>query len=156
MLSFQTAGALLLLLNTSNGHKEAIIKNCFPGSNIVQPNDDGMCVIPKEKIQKSAHTIHLNILAFLDLIIGYLIAAFSPSAHFAGVITALLVVGCTALLCIGEYYGSRYVGKKIYDEDEVVPYQDLKQNGVDSVATDKEVSEMLDEVMGVQEDSAGG
>ena len=40
MLVFQLAGALILLLNSINGSKEAVIKNCFPGSNIVERDDD--------------------------------------------------------------------------------------------------------------------
>ena len=78
MLVFQLSGALLLLLNCIKSGKESVIKNCFPGSNVVERDENNNCKIPKEKLQESAHKIYLNIVAFVDLVIGYLFAAFSP------------------------------------------------------------------------------
>ena len=47
MLSFQLAGALILLLNGLKGTEDAVIKNCFPGSNIVERDEHDNCTIPK-------------------------------------------------------------------------------------------------------------
>ena len=64
MLALQVAGALVLLLNNINGSREAVIRSCFPGSNIVKRDNDNNCVLPCEKLQRSAHAIYLNIVAF--------------------------------------------------------------------------------------------
>ena len=68
MLVFQLSGALLLLLNCIKSGKESVIKNCFPGSNVVERDENNNCKIPKEKLQESAHKIYLNIVAFADLV----------------------------------------------------------------------------------------
>ena len=57
MLVFQLAGALILLLNSINGSNEAVIKNCFSGSNMADRDDNNICTIPKEKLRNSAHKI---------------------------------------------------------------------------------------------------
>ena len=57
MLAFQVSGALLLLLNCIKGGKKSVIKNCFPGSNVVERDEKNNCKIPKEKLQESAHKI---------------------------------------------------------------------------------------------------
>ena len=67
MLAFQLSGALVLLLNCMKGGKEAVIRNCFPGTNVVERDENNNCKIEKEKLQKSAHNIYLNIIAFADL-----------------------------------------------------------------------------------------
>ena len=71
MLAFQLAGAVILLLNCCKGNKKAVIKNCFPGSNVVERDNNNNCTIPKEKLQESAHKIYLNIVAFGDEKVPY-------------------------------------------------------------------------------------
>lgn len=80
MLIFQLVGALILLFNTVNGSKEKVISNCFLGNNCVIPNNDDNCVITKDQLIRSANQIFLNITAFADLLIGYFVAALSPTA----------------------------------------------------------------------------
>lgn len=103
MLSAQLAGALLLLLNCVRGGKKAVIKNCFPGSNIIGRDENDNCVIPKEKLQESAHKIYLNISAFADLVVGYAIAAFNPSATLKTFYTVIGTAVLTLLFLIVEF-----------------------------------------------------
>lgn len=139
MLAFQLAGALILLLNCCKGNKAAVIKNCFPGSNTVERDENNNCTIPKEMLQESAHKIYLNIVAFGDLVIGYAIAAFSPVAVYFTCYTVLGVAGATLLLLIVEYYFSRWIARIIYPKDEEVPYSELEKNGVDTEITTAEI-----------------
>lgn len=148
MLAFQLAGALILLLNVVKGNKNAVIQNCFPGSNIVDRDDENNCVIPKGKLQSSAHAIYLNIVAFADLVVGYLIAAFSPVAIYATCYTVLGVVGGTVVLLLAEYYLSLLVAKSIYAQDVVKPYSELEGYGVDTTITSKEIDDMFNDVFG--------
>lgn len=146
MLSFQLAGALILLLNCCIGSREAVIKNCFPGTNIVARDDNDQCVIPKGKLQESAYKIYLNAAAFLDLVVGYLLASFSPVSPYSQWETVGGVAVGTIILLAGEYLFSKKLSAAIYSKDIDVPYSELEKNGVDTVATDKEVQEMLDDV----------
>ena len=148
MLAFQLAGALILLLNVVKGNKNAVIKNCFPGSNIADRDDDNNCVIPKDKLQGSAHAIYLNIVAFADLVVGYLIAAFSPVATYDSCQTVLGVVGGTVVLLLVEYYVSLLIAKLVYAQDIIKPYSELEGYGVDTNITNKEIDDMFNDVFG--------
>lgn len=137
-----------MLLNVVKGNKNAVIKNCFPGSNIVDRDDDNNCVIPKDKLQGSAHAIYLNIVAFADLVVGYLIAAFSPMATYETCYTVLGVVGGTVVLLLVEYYVSLLIAKRVYAQDIIKPYSELEACGVDTNTTIKEINDMFDDVFG--------
>ena len=60
MLSFQLAGALILLLNGLKGTEDAVIKNCFPGSNIVERDEHDNCTIPREQLRKFGFRIFVG------------------------------------------------------------------------------------------------
>lgn len=139
MLVLQMTGALLLLLNCSKGSKKAVIKNCFPGSNIAERDDNNNCTIPKEKLQESAHKIYLNITAFADLVVGYIIAAFSPIATYSTCYTVLGVAALTVILLVCEFYFSRLTARLVYSKDEEIQYSELEKNGVDTEITLAEI-----------------
>lgn len=139
MLVLQLAGALLLLLNCSKGSKKAVIKNCFPGSNIAVRDKDNNCAIPKEKLQESAHKIYLNIVAFADLVVGYIIASFSPVAEYSTCCTIIGVVASTIVLLIIEFYFSRIAAHLVFSKDEIIPHSELEKNGVDTEITVAEI-----------------
>ena len=151
MLAFQLSGALLLLLNCVKGTKEAVIKNCFPGSNIVERDDDNNCTIPREKMRESAHKIYLNIVAFGDLVIGYAIAAFSPISLYRIGYTLLFVSAGTLIMLIAEYYLTKLVAQLIYAKDEIVPYEDLTANGVETTITNAEIDAICNGTYGSEE-----
>lgn len=77
-----------------------IIKNCFPGSNIAQRDENDNCKIEKEKLQKSAHNTYLNMIAFVDLVAGYILAVFSPTSttEICLLLLAVIVLTCILLL----------------------------------------------------------
>lgn len=144
MLAFQLSGALLLLLNSVKSGKASVIKNCFPGSNVVERDENNNCKVPREKLQKSAHEIYLNIVAFLYLFIGYLFAAFCPTTGVRiGLVTVKMIALTFALLVFG-YYFSRFCAKRIYSEDISIPYDKLE--GVDTNITNQEVDDICDEI----------
>lgn len=141
MLVFQLSGALLLLLNCIKSGKESVIKNCFPGSNVVERDENNNCKIPKEKLQESAHKIYLNIVAFADLVIGYLFAAFSPTADVQIELVLVKVIVATVILLVLEYYFSCFCAKRIYAKDISVPFDELE--GVDTTVTKQEIEDLF-------------
>ena len=144
MLAFQLSGALVLLLNCMKGGKEAVIRDCFPGTNVVERDENNNCKIEKEKLQKSAHNIYLNIIAFADLVVGYILAAFSPTADSQTSVILMEVIVLTCALLVLEYYLSRFCARKIYAQDAVIPFENL--DGVDTFPTGQEIDDMFNDV----------
>lgn len=137
MLAFQLSGALILLLNSVNGRKETIIKNCFPGSNVVERDKNNNCKIEKEKLQKSAHNTYLNMIAFVDLVVGYILAVFSPTSTTEICLVLRKVILFTCILLGAEYFLSLICAKTKYANDMVIPFENL--DGVDTVITLEEI-----------------
>ena len=144
MLVFQLSGALLLLLNCIKSGKESVIKNCFPGSNVVERDENNNCKIPREKLQESAQKIYVNVVAFMDLVIGYLLAAFSPTTDVQIGLILVEVIVATTLLLMLEYYSSRFCAKKIYAKDISVSYDELY--GVDTFIKKQEIDDMFKDI----------
>lgn len=151
MLTFQLTGALILLLNCVKGSRKAVIKNCFPGSNIAERDENNNCTIPKSKMRESAHEIYLNIVAFGDLVIGYILAAFSPISEFQIHDTLCAVCVSTLVLLLAEYYLSKLVAKLAYSKDELVPYSELEAYAVDTVITTAEIDAICNGTYGSEE-----
>lgn len=151
MLALQVAGALVLLLNNINGSREAVIRSCFPGSNTVKRDNDNNCVLPCEKLQRSAHVIYLNIIAFFNLVVGYGVAAFNPECAYPPFINAILVFITSALLTSIEFSLCKKVAKVVYSEDRTVSYDDLEKYDVETFATEKEFNDMLSDLFGEDE-----
>lgn len=149
-ISLQLTGAVILLLWCLKGaNKEQIIRKYFPGSNTVKRDDDDNCVLNKEKLQAITSEVYVNALAFVDLIIGYLIAYFVTDT-FEPMVAVVLTILLTAVLIISEHIIARKLAACKYPNDIVIPYSNLEKYGVDTFATDKEVSDMLDEVFGTK------
>lgn len=146
MLIFQLVGALILLFNTVNGSKEKVISNCFLGNNCVIRDNDDNCVITKDQLIRSANQIFLNITAFADLLIGYFVAALSPTAVDKKHVTVIAVVLGSILLSCIEYYVVKLIAKNKYQEDEKVSYSDLEKIGVNTTIKNSEVDEIIDKI----------
>ncbi len=137
----------MLLWCLKGAKKEQIIRKYFPGSNTIKRDDDDNCILSKERLQAITKEVYVNVLAFVDLIIGYLLAYFAVGIYtpvFATGLTVLLVV---VIIAVEELFAKRFAVIK-YSKDLIVPYDLLEKYGVDTFATDKEVSDMLDEVFG--------
>lgn len=144
MLVFQLSGALILLLNSVKCSKERIIKNCFPGSNFVERDENDNCKIEKEKLQKSAHNTYLNMIAFVDLVVGYVLAVFSPTSTTEICLVLLKVIVLTCILLFAEYKLTLFCAKIKYANDMVIPFKNL--DGVDTVITEKEIEDSFNNV----------
>lgn len=120
---------------------EEVIKNCFQGSNVIECDENNNCRIPKEKLQKSAHKIYMNIVAFVDLVIGYSFAVFSPNsdAKIKWILTKVFVF--TFSLPILEYYFSLFYARRKYKEDIITLVDKLEE--VDTIVTTKEIDGMF-------------
>ena len=86
----------------------------------------------------------MNIVAFVDLVIGYLFAAFSPTADVQIELVLVKVIVATVILLVLEYYFSYFCAKRIYAKDINVSYDELE--GVDTFITKQEIDDMFKDI----------
>ena len=146
-MAFQLAGALLLLLGSFSKTKEYVIDSYYPTDAISRPDDANMCQMRKEKVQIIIRNLYLNRCAFGDLCIGYLLAVFAEKVYCDSV-TLFGVIGATVLITWGEWWISSILAGRNAQEPMEVSSEELERRGVPSIATHKEVEEMLEEVFG--------
>lgn len=141
-IALQLSGALLLLMWSIRGaRKTAIIERCFPGSNIVDRDENNNCTITKEKLQKVAYEVYLNIAAFADLVVGYLIAYFATS-NYSPICAVAYTIFATAVIIGIEMFLAKRIARLRYKEDELVAYEDLEKVGVETTITAQEIDEI--------------
>ena len=146
-ISLQLSGAVILLLWCLKGaSKEQVVRKYFPGSNTVKRDDEDNCKLSKEKLQLITSEVYVNASAFIDLILGYLIAYFVKDTYSPGIAVVLTVI-LTSALIVFERLIARKLAEKKYSHDLVIPYSYLEKYGVDTFITNKEIDDMLNEVL---------
>jgi hypothetical protein len=126
--SFQIAGAVILLLWSLRKCDETIKSQCLHSGDILCGNFDETGTytdISKEELQKAAKYIYKNIVAFANILIGYVCAIFSENAPLPNWIILVLVVALTALILLLENGLVGWIAKKRYPSDERV-YEEPK------------------------------
>lgn len=142
-IALQVSGAIILLLWSVNGaKKEKIIEKYFPGSNVAPRDNENNCVLKKEKLQKISKEAYLNILAFIDIVIGYALAFFISSKNDA-TNTFLSTIIITLIVLVAENILASILSKIFYRKDEIVPYSILENNDVDTIITTEELEKMF-------------
>lgn len=141
-ISFQISGAVILLLWCLRGAKiDHIIEKCFPGSNTVSRDDNNNCILSKERLQKAAREVYTNVLAFVDLIIGYLTTYFITDT-LTPVCASILTIFITAVLIAINYIIAWRLSIWKYPNDVVVSYSVLEKHNVDTIITNKEIEDL--------------
>lgn len=139
-VSLQLSGALLLLLWSIKGATyESIKDKYFPGSNIASRDENNKCTLEKKRLRQIAKEAHLNIIAFIDLVIGYILSFFETSVINAGK-AAFTMVLITIGILIVEQILAYIVALLRFRKDVLEDYSNL--NGVDTEATEKEIIEL--------------
>lgn len=146
-ISFQLAGAIILLLWCLKGaKKENIIKRYFPGSNVIERDDDNNCVLHKDKLRMVSREVYINIIAFCDLIIGYGLSFYASQSERK--LTALMIsMAITTVLLAFEYLVTHIVSIMVFKEDLIKKYDELEKYDVDTIITNKEIEDIFNEVM---------
>lgn len=141
-IALQTAGALILLFGSLACRKKHLIEDCVPGSNVFERDENEMCTIEARILRKKATRKYRNVAGFVNLTLGYLLAAISPSPEFAQLCNFLFVILFVALILITEEILIRFLVKRFFIEDEKVPYETLAKYGADTIITSKELNEI--------------
>ena len=142
-ISLQLSGAVILLLWCLRGaSKEQVVRKYFPGSNTVKRDDENNCTLSKERLQEITSEVYVNALAFVDLILGYLIAYFIQNT-IEPIVAVILTVLLTISLIVIERVVARKLAEMKYPKDLVIPYSFLAKYGVDTFITNKEIDDMF-------------
>lgn len=127
--SFQIAGAVILLIWVI-GNTDAKIKNmCLENSGVMVGEFDRFgthCVLGKEDLQKNAVTAYRNVVALLDVIIGYAFAIFVSETLVPNWCILCIVIALTFLILVVELYVVARLARHRYPgdvkvTDDVIP-----------------------------------
>lgn len=143
-IAFQATGSLILIIWCLKNRNETIVNRCFPGGNVIERDLKDNCIIEKEKLQNSAFEVYLNIAAFGDLLIGYILSVFgwtcekntSPLQR-----VTILIVAVVVLLCV-EHCVCKKAKERNYRTNMILSYDYLKKQEVDTVLTTKEIDDI--------------
>ena len=135
-ISFQVAGALILLVNSLKKGKKQIYASYFANAPKHVFGKDGMVTLEKEKLQEHARKLYIDRVAFVYLILGYLLAVFGDIGSNKKFVTALSVIVCsTLLLGIGNVIGKE-ISKLVYNDDRMVDGETVMSLGMEMLEMD--------------------
>ena len=143
MLVLQLSGAIILLFNNIVGTKKRVIKNCFSGSNYIERDVDNNCIIEKRRLRRSASRIYINIIAFVNLVVGYSVAALNPQINDAGGQVVCIVIIVALVLSITEIGACFFASVLLYAKDLKVPYSELECIDISTNLIPSEIEEIL-------------
>lgn len=149
-LAFQVAGAVLLIIKYCGKTKQRIISEYFPGSNVIERDDDDRVHLKKEKVQECVKRIYDNRISFAYIAIGYVLSIFGESSNSSKVEILFYMIFFTITLILIEKIISSAFARLLYRTDIEMEYSEI-EDIADTVATEKEMDEMLDDIFGKTE-----
>ncbi|MBD5517698.1 MAG: hypothetical protein HDR07_04155 [Lachnospiraceae bacterium] len=142
-LAFQVAGAVLLIIKYCGKTKQRIINEYFPGSNIIERDDDDTVHLEKEKVQECVKRIYDNRISFAYIAIGYVSSVFGESSNSSKIEIMFYMIFSTIALILVEKIISSIFAKLLYHSDMEMKYSEI-EDIADTVATNKEINEIID------------
>ena len=141
-ISFQVGGGLILLLWSFGRTKEKVIQSYFPGSNIVERDENNKVCLDKKRLRKKAVEIYMNRFAFICLIIGYGLSLFGDISDYNRW-KALCFIGIESIVIILiSIIISNVLSIIYFRKDESIDFDKLE--GVDTVPTTAEMNIIID------------
>lgn len=142
-LSFQVAGAVLLIIKYWGKTKDRIVDEYFPGSNIIERDEEDNIKLEKEKVQVCARNIYDNRMAFVFIAIGYILSIFGSMNSISKIYILILVILFTVIIIVIEKKISMEISKRYYIEDIIMSYDEVAYIA-DTVPTDEEIKALFD------------
>lgn len=141
-LSFQVAGAVLLIIKYWGKTKDRIVDEYFPGSNIIERDEEDNIKLEKEKVQVCARNIYDNRMAFVFIAIGYILSIFGSMNSISKIYILILVILFTVIIIVIEKKISMEISKRYYIEDIIMSYDEVAYIA-DTVPTDEEIKALF-------------
>ena len=117
--SFQIAGAVLLLLwSLKNSDRKIKKMSVIPGINIF--DFEGNTEVDSKTLQDNAKVVYSNIVAFVDIVIGYSLAIFAGEFDINAWIMFVVVAGATTGIILLEKLLIYCVARLKYSKDQKI------------------------------------
>ena len=149
-LAFQVAGAVLLIIKYCGKTKQRIISEYFPGSNVIERDDNDMVHLEKKKVQECVKRIYDNRISFAYIAIGYVLSVFGESSNSSKVEISFYMIFFTITLILVERIISSTFARLLYRTDIEMKYSEI-EDIADTFVTEKEIDEMFDDIFGKTE-----
>lgn len=118
--SFQIAGAVLLLLWSLGRCDKKIKEMCLEKDGILIWEFDNTTKVSAKELQENAITVYRNIVAFIDIIIGYVCAIFAVDPPISNWCVLDKVIISTGAILLAEMALTKYIAKKKYPRDQKI------------------------------------
>lgn len=140
-MAFQLTGAILLLVYFCGHTKDRIYREYFPGSNIIERDNNNKVTLEMSKIRDCVRNIYLNRMAFIYITMGYVLGVYGEVKSL-NKNTAMLVIVCTTIIFIViSYVVSTAISKILYRENWLMDYDEISDIA-DTTMTIEEIDEI--------------
>lgn len=144
-LSFQLAGAILLIIKYFGKTKNRIIEEYFPGSNIIERDEKNICRMERDKVRESVRKVYDNRMSFIFIAVGYILSIFENKSYLSKVYIALFVILGALIIILIEKGICLLVSKMFYKNDIEIPYDELAYIA-DTTISEEEIDNMSNDL----------
>ncbi len=143
-LSLQVAGALILIVFYWGNTKRRILNTIYSSNTMLQREDNNKVIIAREKLIKAHREVLLNRIAFIFIVLGFLLSLFGDNEGLCSW-CGLIIVLLESCIWIGLGLAISFlVAKACNKEDWALDYNEVVQNLDCDVATNAANSEIDD------------
>lgn len=129
-LSFQVAGALLLLFFAKSTKRENVVRN-FVGNGIIKIDNNTMELdYDTNAFKENYRVAYLNKFAFLYIAIGYILGVFGCIEWKSKIVVAILIIFGTIIIMVITYACVNCLIKYLKDSNKKITNEELMKFGI--------------------------
>jgi len=125
-MSFQLAGAIVLLLSYCGKMDNVVLRVYFPGSNFTNVDKQGKSLLEKNKLRQCAKQIYLNRISFAYIATGYALGIFGEITSDKYKIMVAIIFITILLILIAKIFAWLRPKTK-YTDDKKEDYSKIKK-----------------------------
>lgn len=110
-ISFQLAGALLLMVNVLSTKRDKVIRRFVGRGTLYRDNNTNEISYDKNALKDTFKDAYLSKLAFLYIAVGYFMGVFGSVNGYCKMITAITIIIATALLILLSHLAVYFILK---------------------------------------------
>ena len=116
-LSFQIAGAVMLIIKYLGDTEGMILEEYFPESGVIGADENDYVTLEKKKMQLCAVNIYINRASFTYIACGYALSVLGKMDGECKVCIIFAVAAFTVALILATHKACRYIARKKYNQD---------------------------------------
>ena len=130
-ISFQIAGAVLLIISALSIKREDVIKKFINKTIISLESNTGEVIYDKTEFKNTFKQAYLTGFSFSYICLGYLLGIFANIKDFNKWIILFLIIIITTILVIIAYYSTNSIIKKSSNINKEITIDELKELGLE-------------------------